>query len=157
MKFPLISFFLLLSQFSFTQEIDCPVENGVIYYNESYEFRTKRDCWNIYKGSNPSKSTDVHSEKPILVISISEGKIAGIVLTGNILSVLVRKGDEFFIYADLNSTSLKKNDEVKIGDVIGTIDKKSEFSDYGDYVLDFQYWQKTEPIDIFDRLKCIKK
>ena len=35
--------------------------------------------------------------------------------------------------------------------------EKSEFSDYGDYVLDFQYWQKTEPIDVFDRLKCMKK
>ena len=69
MKFTAITF-LLLSKFCFSQEIDCPVENGVTYYSESYEFRTKRDCWNIYEGSNPSKSTNVHSEKPISVISI---------------------------------------------------------------------------------------
>ena len=57
----------------------------------------------------------------------------------------------------MNSTNFKKGDEVKIGDEIGKINKKSEFSDYGDYILDFQYWQKTEPIDIFEKLKCIKK
>lgn len=156
MKFLTITF-LFFSVFCFSQEIDCPVENGVIYYNESYEFRTKRDCWNIYEGSNPSKSTKVHSEKPISVISVSNGKIANIICTWNLLSVLVRKGDEFFIYADLNSTSLKKNDEVKIGDVIGTIDKKSEFSDSGEYILNFSYWQGIEINDVFDRLKCIKK
>ena len=158
MKFPLISFFLLLSQFSFSQEIDCPVENGVIYYNESYDFRTKRDCWNIYKGSNPSKSTDVHSEKPNSVISVTEGKIQKILTIDKLITVLVRRGDnEFYVYSNLNSSDLKKDDEIKIGDEIVMIDKKSEFSDYGDYVLDFQYWQKTEPIDVFDRLKCMKK
>ncbi len=149
--------FLFLSVFCFSQEIDCPVENGVIYYNESYEFRTKRDCCNVYRIYNPSKSTNVNSEKPISVISVTEGKISGIVITGNLLSVLVRKGDEFFVYADLTSTSLKKNDEVKIGDVIGTIDKKSEFSDSGEYILNFSYWQGIEINDVFDRLKCIKK
>ena len=40
MKF-LTIIFLFLSVFYFSQEIDCPVENGVTYYNESYEFRTK--------------------------------------------------------------------------------------------------------------------
>ena len=157
MKFLTITF-LFLSVFCFSQEIDCPLKNGVIYYNESYEFRTKRDCWNIYKLDNPSKSTNVHSEKPISVISISEGKVYSIIFTGNLLSILVRKGDnEFYVYSDLNSTNFKKDDEIKIGDEIGIIDKKSEFSDDGDYVLDFQYWQKTEPIDVFDQLKCIKK
>jgi len=157
MKFIAI-IFLLPSKFCFSQKIDCPVKNGVIYYNESYEFRTKRDCWNIYKLDNPSKSTNVHSEKPISVISISEGKVYSIIFTGNLLSILVRKGDnEFYVYSDLNSTNFKKDDEIKIGDEIGIIDKKSEFSDDGDYVLDFQYWQKTEPIDVFDQLKCIKK
>ena len=70
---------------------------------------------------------------------------------------LVRKGDEFYVYGYLSSINVKKGDEVKIGDKIGEINKKSEFSDYGDYVLDFQYWQKTEPIDVFNQLKCIKK
>ena len=157
MKF-LTVVFLLVSVFCFSQKIDCPVENGVTYYNESYEFRTKRDCWNIYEGSNPSKSTNVHSEKPISVISISEGKVYSIIFTGNLLSILVRKRDnEFYVYSYLNSTNFKKGDEVKIGDEIGKINKKSEFSDYGVYILDFQYWQKTEPIDIFEKLKCIKK
>ena len=157
MKF-LTVVFLLVSVFCFSQKIDCPVENGVTYYSESYEFRTKRDCWNIYEGSNPSKSTNVHSEKPISVISISEGKVYSIIFTGNLLSILVRKRDnEFYVYSYLNSTNFKKGDEVKIGDEIGKINKKSEFSDYGDYILDFQYWQKTEPIDVFDQLKCIKK
>ena len=157
MKF-LTVVFLFLSLFCFSQEIDCPVENGVIYYNESYEYRTKRDCWNIYEGSNPSKSTNVHSEKPISVISISEGKVYSIIFTGNLLSILVRKGDnEFYVYSDLNSTNFKKDDEIKIGDEIGIIDKKSEFSDDGDYILNFSYWQGIEINDIFDRLKCIKK
>ena len=151
MKF-LTVVFLLVSVFCFSQKIDCPVENGVTYYSESYEFRTKRDCWNIYEGSNPSKSTNVHSEKPISVISISEGKVYSIIFTGNLLSILVRKRDnEFYVYSYLNSTNFKKGDE------IGIIDKKSEFSDDGDYILNFQYWQKTEPIDIFEKLKCIKK
>lgn len=156
MKF-LSIIFLFFSQFSFTQEIDCPVENGVIYYKESYEYRTKRDCWNIYKDSYISKSTNVHSDNPISVISVSDGKILDILRTAGILSVLVRKGNEFYIYSDLTSTNLKKGDEVRIGDEIGEINNKSEFSDYGDYVLNFQYWQKTEPIDVFDRLKCMKQ
>jgi hypothetical protein len=46
---------------------------------------------------------------------------------------------------------------VKKGDKIGEIINKDEFSDYGDYILNFQYWQKTEPIDVFDQLKCFKK
>lgn len=157
MKF-LTVVFLLVSVFCFSQKIDCPVENGVTYYSESYEFRTKRDCWNIYEGSNPSKSTNVHSEKPISVISISEGKVYSIIFTGNLLSILVRKGNnEFYVYGNLTLVNFTKGDEVKIGDKIGEINIKDEFSDYGDYVLDFQYWQKTEPIDIFDQLKCIKK
>lgn len=156
MKF-LTIIFLFLSVFYFSQEIDCPVENGVTYYNESYEFRTKRDCWNIYRGSYQSPSTKIHSEKPISVTSISEGKIAAIICTANLLTILVRRGNEFYVYANLTSTNLKKGDEVKKGDKIGEIINKDEFSDYGDYVLDFQYWQKTEPIDVFDQLKCIKK
>ena len=156
MKFVTI-IFLLLSVFSFSQKIDCPVENGVTCYSESYEFRTKRDCWNIYRGSYQSPSTKIHSEKPISVTSISEGKIAAIICTANLLTILVRRGNEFYVYANLTSTNLKKGDEVKKGDKIGEIINKDEFSDYGDYVLDFQYWQKTEPIDVFDQLKCIKK
>lgn len=156
MKF-LTIIFLFLSVFYFSQEIDCPVENGVTYYNESYEFRNKRDCWNIYRGSYQSPSTKIHSEKPISVTSISEGKIAAIICTANLLTILVRRGNEFYVYANLTSTNLKKGDEVKKGDKIGEIINKDEFSDYGDYVLDFQYWQKTEPIDVFDQLKCIKK
>lgn len=154
MKFPLISFFLLLSQFSFSQEIDCPVENGVIYYNESYDYENKYKIREI----NLCCKTQVYSEKPISVISVSEGKISGILTINNSLIVLVRKGNsDFYVYSNLNSSNFKKGDEIKIGDEIGMIDKKSEFSDYGDYVLDFQYWQKTEPIDVFDRLKCMKK
>ena len=156
MKF-LTIIFLFLSVFYFSQEIDCPVENGVTYYNESYEFRTKRDCWNIYRGSYQSPSTKIHSEKPISVTSISEGKIAAIICTANLLTILVRRGNEFYVYANLTSTNLKKGDEVKKGDKIGEIINKDEFSDYGDYVLDFQYWQKTEPIDVFYQLKCFKK
>ena len=154
MKFPLISFFLLLSQFSFSQEIDCPVENGVIYYNESYDYENKYKIREI----NLCCKTQVYSEKPISVISVSEGKISGILTINNSLIVLVRKGNsDFYVYSNLNSSNFKKGDEIKIGDEIGMIDKKSEFSDYGDYVLDFQYWQKTEPIDVFDRLKRMKK
>lgn len=156
MKFLTITF-LFFSVFCFSQEIDCPVENGVIYYNESYEFRTKRDCCNVNRIYNPSKSTNVHSETSFFVKSVSDGKIASIIRTSNLSSVLVRKGDEFYVYGYLSSINVKKGDEVKIGDKIGIIDKKSEFSDYGDYVLDFQYWQKTEPIDVFNQLKCIKK
>ena len=156
MKF-LTIIFLFLSVFYFSQELDCPVENGVTYYNESYEFRTKRDCWNIYRGSYQSPSTKIHSEKPISVTSISEGKIAAIICTANLLTILVRRGNEFYVYANLTSTNLKKGDEVKKGDKIGEIINRDEFSDYGDYVLDFQYWQKTEPIDVFYQLKCFKK
>lgn len=152
MKFIAITF-LLLSTFYFSQEIDCPVENGVTYYNESYDYKNKY----IKPEINLCCKTQVYSEKPISVISVSEGKVSGVILTGIFFSVLVRKGDVFFVYGYLTSVNFKKGDEVKIGDKIGEIINKDEFSDYGDYVLDFQYWQKTEPIDVFDRLKCIKK
>lgn len=152
MKFSTI-IFLFLSTFCFSQEIDCPVENGVIYYKEYSEYVTMKMC---YLGT-PSKSTNIHSETSFLVKSVSDGKIVSIIRTDNLSSVLVRKGDEFYVYGYLSSINVKKGDEVKIGDKIGIIDKKNEFSGDGDYVLDFQYWQKTELIDVFDRLKCIKK
>ncbi len=152
MKFIAITF-LLLSKFCFSQEIDCPVENGVTYHKEYSEYTTMKMC---YLGT-PSKSTNIHSETSFFVKSVSDGKIASIIRTSNFSSVLVRKGDEFYVYGYLSSINVKKGDEVKIGDKIGEINKKSEFSDYGDYVLDFQYWQKTEPIDVFNQLKCIKK
>ena len=152
MKF-LTIVFIFISQFSFTQEIDCPVENGVIYYKEYSEYTTVKMC---YLGT-PSKSTNIHSETSFFVKSVSDGKIASIIRPSNLSSVLVRKGDEFYVYGYLSSINVKKGDEVKIGDKIGEINKKSEFSDYGDYVLDFQYWQKTEPIDVFYQLKCFKK
>lgn len=153
MKF-LTIFFLFFSQFSFSQEIDCPIENGMIYYNESYDYENKYKIREI----NLCCKTQVYSEKPISVISVSEGKISGILTINNSLIVLVRKGNsDFYIYSNLNSSNFKKNDEIKKGDEIGIIDQKNEFSNYGDYVLDFQYWQKIEPIDVFDRLKCIKK
>ena len=152
MKFIAITF-LLLSTFYFSQEIDCPVENGVTYYNESYDYKNKY----IKPEINLCCETKVYSEKPISVISVSEGKVSGVILTGNLLSILVRKGDEFYVYGYLSSINVKKGDEVKIGDKIGKISKKDEFSDKGDYILDFQYWQKTEPIDVFEKLKCVKK
>ena len=153
MKFIAITF-LLLSKFCFSQEIDCPVENGVTYYSESYDYKNKY----IKPEINLCCKTQVYSEKPISVISVSEGKIQKILTINNILTIIVRKeNNEFYIYSNLNSTNLKKDDEIKKGDKIGEISKKDEFSDKGDYILDFQYWQKTEPIDVFDQLKCIKK
>ncbi|GAB1356911.1 hypothetical protein MASR1M29_10790 [Cloacibacterium normanense] len=152
MKFIGITF-LLLSTFCFSQKIDCPVENGVTYYNESYDYKNKY----IKPEINLCCETKIYSEKPISVISVSEGKVSGLILTGNLLSILVRKGDEFYVYGYLSSINVKKGDEVKIGDKIGKINKKSEFSDSGEYILNFSYWQGNQDVDIFDRLKCIKK
>lgn len=153
MKF-LTIIFLFLSQFSFSQEIDCPVENGVIYFSESYDYIIKRIRKSLV---NPSCETKIHSEKPISVNSVSEGTIANIIITNGLISILVKKGDEFYVYSYLTSTNLKKGDEVKIGDIIGEINKKDEFSADEDYVLNFSYWQKTKSIDVFNRLKCVKK
>ena len=103
MKF-LTIVFIFISQFSFTQEIDCPVENGVIYYKEYSEYTTVKMC---YLGT-PSKSTNIHSETSFFVKSVSDGKIASIIRTSNLSSVLVRKGDEFYVYGYLSSINVKK-------------------------------------------------
>ncbi len=153
MKF-LTIIFLFFSQFSFSQEIDCPIENGRIYYNESYEFRIK----NMGKPlGNPICETIVHSKTKSSVKSISNGIVSDVLDNNkNYISVLIRNNDEFYVYSNLSSISIKKEDEVKIGTLIGTI-SESPFSDHKiDYVLEIQLW-KSEFIDIFDRLKCIKK
>ena len=103
MKFLTITFLFFLA-FCFSQEIDCPVENGVIYYNESYDYKNKY----IKPEINLCCETKVYSEKPISVISVSEGKVSGVILTGNLLSILVRKGDEFYVYGYLSSINVKK-------------------------------------------------
>jgi hypothetical protein len=123
MKYMTITF-LLLSKFCFSQEIDCPVENGVTYYSESYDYKNKY----IKPEINLCCETKVYSEKPISVISISEGKVSDVILTGNVLSILIRKGDnEFYVYSDLNLQTLKKEMKLKLAKKLEKLIRKVNF------------------------------
>ena len=66
-----------------------------------------------------------------------------ILVTGGAKTVLVKHGDYFTIYGNLESTNVTKNQQIAAGTTIGTIG--TDFD--GNYALDFQIWNGSSPVD----------
>lgn len=71
------------------------------------------------------------------------GIVSNILVTGGAKTVLVKHGDYFTIYGNLESTNVTKNQQIAAGTTIGTIG--TDFD--GNYALDFQIWNGSSPVD----------
>lgn len=71
------------------------------------------------------------------------GVVINVMVTGGAKTVLVKHGDYFTIYGNLESVNVAKNQQVSAGTIIGGVGSDLE----GVYALDFQIWNGQTPVD----------
>lgn len=74
---------------------------------------------------------------------IFPGVVTNILVTGGAKTVIVKHGEYFSIYGNLDATNVVKNQQIAAGTTIGNIG--TDFD--GNYALDFQIWNGTTPVD----------
>lgn len=71
------------------------------------------------------------------------GVVSRIIVDGGTKTVVIKHGNYFTIYSNLQSTSVSANQQVAAGTPVGVVG--ADFD--GTYTLDFQIWNGTTPID----------
>ena len=71
------------------------------------------------------------------------GVVTNILVTGGAKTVIVKHGEYFSIYGNLDVTNVAKNQQIAAGTTIGSVG--TDFD--GNYALDFQIWNGTTPVD----------
>lgn len=71
------------------------------------------------------------------------GVVINVMVTGGAKTVLVKHGDYFTIYGNLESVNVAKNQQVSAGTIIGGVGSDLE----GVHALDFQIWNGQTPVD----------
>ncbi len=74
---------------------------------------------------------------------VFQGIVTRILISGGSKTVLVKHGEYFSIYGNLDHVNVSQNQQVSAGTVIGTIG--TDFD--GNYALDFQIWNGSTPVD----------
>lgn len=74
---------------------------------------------------------------------IFPGIVTNVQIVGGAKIVIVKHGDYFSIYGNLDNVMVTKNQQVSAGTSIGSIG--TDFD--GNYALDFQIWNGTNPVD----------
>ena len=74
---------------------------------------------------------------------IFPGIVTNIMVTGGAKTVLVKHGEYFSIYGNLDATNVVKNQQVAAGTIIGSVG--TDFD--GNFALDFQIWNGSTPVD----------
>ncbi len=74
---------------------------------------------------------------------IFPGVVTNILVTGGAKTVIVKHGEYFSIYGNLDATNVAKNQQIASGTVIGNVG--TDFD--GNFALDFQIWNGTTPVD----------
>lgn len=74
------------------------------------------------------------------------GVVINVMVTGGAKTVLVKHGDHFTIYGNLESVNVAKNQQVSAGTIIGGVGSDLE----GVYALDFQIWNGQTPVNPLD-------
>ena len=67
-------------------------------------------------------------------------------VSGGAKTVLVKHGDYFSIYGNLENVNVAKNQQVSAGTTIGSIG--TDFD--GNFALDFQIWNGANPVNPLD-------
>lgn len=71
------------------------------------------------------------------------GTVSKILVSGGSKTVLVKHGDYFTIYGNLDNVNVSQNQQVSAGTTIGSVG--TDFD--GNYALDFQIWNGSTPVD----------
>ncbi|SDE43197.1 murein hydrolase activator EnvC family protein [Riemerella columbipharyngis] len=74
---------------------------------------------------------------------VFSGIVSKVVLAGGAKTVIIKHGAYFSIYGNLANTSVSENQSVSAGMTVGTVAQDYD----GAYILDFQIWNGTTPID----------
>lgn len=82
----------------------------------------------------PSQGLDIQSGDPH-VFSVSGGEVTAVFPVTGTWSVLVKAGDTYFVYGNMNSASVCKGDSIAKGTQVGALDGHKN-------VLQFQIWEK---------------
>ena len=97
----------------------------------------------VYKNLKlpPNNGVDIALAKGTKVRAVFDGVVKQIVvMPGYNKCILVQHGNFFTFYCKLESTSVKAGDEVKTGDLLGTVDVIND-----QILLHFQVWQGNKP------------
>ena len=97
----------------------------------------------VYKNLKlpPNNGVDIALAKGTKVRAVFDGVVKQIVvMPGYNKCILVQHGNFFTFYCKLESTSVKAGDEVKTGDLLGTVDVIND-----QVLLHFQVWQGNKP------------
>lgn len=71
------------------------------------------------------------------------GEVSKVFVDGGTKNVMVRHGNYFTIYSNLQSTNVTAGQRVSAGTIIGTVAQDYD----GSYTLDFQIWNDKNPVD----------
>ena len=74
------------------------------------------------------------------------GVVSNILVSGGAKTVLVKHGDYFSIYGNLENVNVAKNQQGSAGTTIGSIG--TDFD--GNFALDFQIWNGANPVNPLD-------
>ena len=97
----------------------------------------------VYKNLKlpPNNGVDIALAKGTKIRAVFDGVVKQIVvMPGYNKCILVQHGNFFTFYCKLESTSVKAGDEVKTGDLLGTVDVIND-----QILLHFQVWQGNKP------------
>lgn len=81
----------------------------------------------------PARGVDIQSGDPH-VFSVSGGKVTAVFPVTGTWSVLVQKGNTYFVYGNLSTASVCKGDSIAKGEQVGALDGEKN-------VLQFQIWE----------------
>lgn len=135
--------FLIIVMISYCifSHAQCPLANGLILTPKQISLTA---CFDetIYKIQSKSDK----------VLSISDGVVSKILNQHIGYTVIVRrKNDDFFIYLNLDRVFFKVNDTIRKDQMIALASQKENDKDY---LLEFQFWKKTQPFKV--DLNCTK-
>ncbi len=71
------------------------------------------------------------------------GRVSKVFVTGETKTVMIKHGDYFTVYSNLENSYVTENQQVATGIPIGAIAQDFD----GSYTLDFQIWNGSKPID----------
>lgn len=116
-----------------------PIQGGSIAQGfGSHQHPTLPDVTVINNGINISGTPNTN------VKSVFDGEVSAILqIPGMKNTILLKHGDFFTVYAKLETTSIKKGDKVKTGQIIGTLGTDTE----GKTELHFEVWQGNQRMD----------
>ncbi|MBO6184624.1 MAG: peptidoglycan DD-metalloendopeptidase family protein [Chryseobacterium sp.] len=121
-------------------QLPCPLVFGTIT-------TPKRSFFNV-----PDETLYTIKSENQKVVCLSEGIVSNILYhSDNTKTLIIRNNDDFYVYSNLDVILFKSKDKIEKNQLIGYAirDKDDE-----KYVLQFQFWKKTESIKA--DLNCAK-